>query len=111
MAWAVGSVIVDLDNRPPWSNKSLGRLGAALRDGTEPPDRCPSYADVMLWHSDLASEVHEQIENGSWAVVSELAATRAMRMSPDLSVSSRPKTLDTLVAKLRRRPNQKLNTV
>lgn len=107
----VGSVIVDLNSRPPWSNNSLGRLGKALRDGTAPPDGCPSYADVMLWHADLAAEVHEQIENGSWAVVSELVRTRSIRMSADLSVSSRPKTIDTLVEKLRRRPNQQLNTV
>lgn len=102
---------MDLNSRPPWSNKALGRLGTALRDGTEPPDGCPSYADVMLWHADLAAEVHEQIESRSWTVASKLVATRAMRISPDLSVSSRPKTIDTLIEKLRRRPNQQLNTV
>jgi ppGpp synthetase/RelA/SpoT-type nucleotidyltranferase len=102
---------VDLASRPPWSNTSLRKLGAALRDGREPPDDSPSYADVMLWHADLGAEVHEQIENGSWAVADELEATAARRIGAELRVSSRPKTIDTLVEKLRRRPTQQLNTV
>jgi hypothetical protein len=40
-----------------------------------------------------------------------IAATAARRIGADLLVSSRPKTIDTLVDKLRRRPNQQLNTV
>jgi ppGpp synthetase/RelA/SpoT-type nucleotidyltranferase len=66
---------------------------------------------VTLWHSDLAAEVEEQIRNGSWAVAAELEATAARRIGAELRVSSRPKTLDTLIEKLRRRPNQQLNTV
>ncbi len=102
---------MDLSQRPPWSNKALGRLGDALRDGVDPPSNCPSYADVMLWHSDLAAEVEEQIQNGSWAVVAELEATAARRIGAELRVSSRAKTADTLIDKLCRRPNQQLNTV
>jgi ppGpp synthetase/RelA/SpoT-type nucleotidyltranferase len=107
----VGSNIVDLSQRPPWSSNSLGRLGRAIRDDVDPPTGCPSYAHVMLWHSDLATEIEEQIENGNWAVAAELEATKARRIGADLRVTSRTKTIDTLTDKLRRRPNQQLNTV
>jgi ppGpp synthetase/RelA/SpoT-type nucleotidyltranferase len=110
-AGCVRSINVDLSQRPPWSSNSLGRLGKALRDGVDPPDSCPSYNEVMLWHSDLAAEVQGQIETGSWAVAAELEATAARRIGAELRVSSRPKTVDTLIDKLRRRPNQQLNTV
>jgi ppGpp synthetase/RelA/SpoT-type nucleotidyltranferase len=102
---------VDLSQRPPWSNNSLGRMGKAIRDGMDPPSNCPSYAEVMLWHSDLAAEVQKQIESGSWAVAAELKATAARRIGAELRVSSRPKTIDTMTDKLRRRPSQQLNTV
>lgn len=102
---------MDLSQRPPWSSNSLGRLGRAIRDDVDPPTGCPSYADVMLWHSDLATEIEEQIENGNWAVAAELEATKARRIEADLRVTSRTKTIDTLTDKLRRRPNQQLNTV
>ncbi|OIN80668.1 hypothetical protein [Mycobacterium malmoense] len=102
---------MDLESRPPWSNNALRRLGAALRDGVDPPIDCPSYADVMLWHFDLAAEVQDQIESGSWSIRSELLATKAGRLTPDLQVSSRPKTQDTLVEKLQRQPSLQLNAV
>jgi ppGpp synthetase/RelA/SpoT-type nucleotidyltranferase len=104
-------MIVDLNCRPPWSNNALRRLGAALRDGADPPSGYPSYAHVLLWYADLADEVQNQIENGSWAVASELQATSSRRMTADLLVSSRAKTEDTLVEKLRRRPYLQLNAV
>ncbi|BBX72679.1 hypothetical protein MSHI_05850 [Mycobacterium shinjukuense] len=90
---------MDLASRPPWSNNAVRRLGAALRDGVDPPIDRPSYAEVMVWHADLAAEVQAQVEGGSWSIASELLVT------------SRAKTQDTLVAKLRRQPNLQLNTI
>jgi ppGpp synthetase/RelA/SpoT-type nucleotidyltranferase len=102
---------VDLNERPPWSNKAARRLGETLRDGMQPPTDGPSYADVLLWHVELAAEVHERIETGNWSIVPELLATKAVRMSTELRVGSRPKTQDTLVEKLRRKPTLKLDNV
>ncbi|AMC63433.1 hypothetical protein RN09_1685 [Mycobacterium tuberculosis variant africanum] len=94
----VGSAIVDLHSRPPWSNNAVRRLGVALRDGVDPPVDCPSYAEVMLWHADLAAEVQDRIEGRSWS-------------ASELLVTSRAKSQDTLLAKLRRRPYLQLNTI
>jgi ppGpp synthetase/RelA/SpoT-type nucleotidyltranferase len=46
----------------------------------------------MAWHNELASEVATQISNGSWSVIP----------ADQLDISARPKTIDTLVQKLRR---------
>jgi hypothetical protein len=56
---------VDLNSRPPWSNNAVRRLGEALRSGAQPPTNCPPYADVMLWHTDLAAEIEQRIEGGN----------------------------------------------
>lgn len=98
MVALVGSAIVDLHSRPPWSNNAVRRLGVALRDGVDPPVDCPSYAEVMLWHADLAAEVQDRIEGRSWS-------------ASELLVTSRAKSQDTLLAKLRRRPYLQLNTI
>lgn len=97
MVALVGSAIVDLHSRPPWSNNAVRRLGVALRDGVDPPVDCPSYAEVMLWHADLAAEVQDRIEGRSWS-------------ASELLVTSRAKSQDTLLAKLRRRPYLQLNS-
>ncbi|CNE42776.1 Hypothetical protein ERS124359_00409 [Mycobacterium tuberculosis] len=89
---------MDLHSRPPWSNNAVRRLGVALRDGVDPPVDCPSYAEVMLWHADLAAEVQDRIEGRSWS-------------ASELLVTSRAKSQDTLLAKLRRRPYLQLNTI
>ena len=102
---------MDLNSRPPWSNKALGRLGEALREGRTPPTSCPDYAEVMLWHIDLAAEVQGQIATGSWATRDELLATEARRIEKDLLIGSRAKTEDTLVQKLRRQHDLKLNSI
>jgi ppGpp synthetase/RelA/SpoT-type nucleotidyltranferase len=103
---------VDLNSRPPWSNNAVRRLGEALRDGVDPPTNCPSYADVLLWYADLAAEIEDQIESGSWSMIAaELSYATSPRIIAELRVSSRPKTQDTLVEKLRRQPHLKLNTV
>lgn len=90
---------MDLNTRPPWSNKALGRLGAALREGSTPPTSCPDYNDVMLWNVELAAHVQQQIERTSWSIE-----------TPPL-VTSRAKTIDTLVQKLHRQPTLQLDRV
>lgn len=90
---------MDLNCPPPWTKNALRRLGVALRDGVSPPIGGPSYAEVMLWHSDLATEVQDRIEGRSWLTASELLVT------------SRSKTQDTLVEKLQRQPSLQLNAV
>ena len=55
-----------LDDDPPWSNILLRRLGEALPDKCAPPDGCPDYGAVMLWHNDLAGEVASVISNTRW---------------------------------------------
>nr|WP_307856859.1 GTP pyrophosphokinase family protein [Mycolicibacter acidiphilus] len=102
---------MDLNARPPWSNGALRRLGDALRAGTAPLEDAPSYADVVAWHDNLANEVDNRIEGGSWAVESKLWTTSRWRLTTGFHVSSRRKTQDTLVDKLRRQPSLQLNTV
>lgn len=92
---------MDLSKKPPWSGKSLKRLGAALVDDGETPKGCPQYDDVMLWHNDLAAAVKAIIEAREWAAFD---VSRA-------AITARPKTLDTLVQKLRRESNLSLNQV
>jgi ppGpp synthetase/RelA/SpoT-type nucleotidyltranferase len=87
---------------------AVRRLGEALRGGTEPPTGCPPYPDVMLWHTDLAAEIEAQIDNGSWPLRADLPP--AWRMSA-FRVSSRAKTQDTLIEKLRRKTTLQLNAV
>lgn len=103
--------IVDLSRPPPWSNEALRRLGEALRDDKEPPADGPSYDDVLRWYFDLAVEVQRQIEEGNWSIKPKLVTTKAARMETDLLVGSRPKTADTLVQKLRRRPALNLDSI
>ncbi len=38
----------------PWSKNLLRKPGEALLDQCAPPDGCPDYGAVMLWHNDLA---------------------------------------------------------
>lgn len=102
---------MDLNARPPWSNRALRRLGDALRAGTAPPIDGPAYAEILPWHTELADEVQNQIQSGHWAAASRLLATSARRLSTNLVVDSRPKTQDTLVEKLRRQPSLQLNAV
>lgn len=84
---------MDLEQKPSWSKGDLRRLGEALViDKAATPDGCPQYGEVMLWHNDLAAEVAGRIANAPWATI-----------PPDrLSITARPKTVDTLVQKLQR---------
>jgi len=87
---------MDLQQKASWSRKKIHKLGKALLDGSAPPDGCPTYNEVMLWHHELASEVAGIIDRTPWT--SPDPSWRDVR----LRVSSRGKTLDTLVQKLQR---------
>ncbi len=102
---------MDLTSGPPWSKGASKRLGKALRDGIAPPVDDPSYADVLRWHLDLGAEVQAQIESASWSIKPELLANKAGRLTTELLVGSRPKTQDTLVEKLQRKPTLALGDV
>lgn len=75
-------------------------LGKALVDGVEPPSGCPTYDEVMGWHSELCATVASTIKETQWS-----------SYSGELDVSSRAKTIDTLRQKLIRKPTLPLNTV
>lgn len=83
-----------LTDTPAWSKKKLGRLGRALADGSEPPEGCPTYDDVMFWHHELAATIAEEVASHYWD----------SSVGIELEVSSRGKTIDTLIQKLRRPP-------
>ena len=85
---------MNLDEPIPWSKKRLKRLGKALVDGAPIPEGCPSYEEVVVHHDDLAAEIAAMIELHEWDNLFE----------SELALSARPKTVDTLVEKLRRRP-------
>lgn len=87
---------MDLQQKPSWSKKKLHKLGKALVDGSVPPDGCPTYNEVMLWHHELASEVAGIIDRTAWTSPDPLWRDVQLR------VSSRGKTIDTLVQKLQR---------
>lgn len=79
-----------LSDTPSWSKKQLARLGRSLATGAVIPENCPAYDDVMLWHHELAACVAEEIDSRQWTACPEV----------ELQVSSRGKTVDTLVQKL-----------
>lgn len=87
---------MDLQEKPSWSKKKLHKLGKALLDGSVPPEGCPTYNEVMLWHHELASEVAGIIDRTAWT------SPDARWGDVQLRVSSRGKTIDTLVQKLQR---------
>ncbi|BCF84503.1 hypothetical protein RQCS_40480 [Rhodococcus qingshengii] len=84
-----------INDKLPWSKRQLKKLGyALLSDGTV-PQNCPDYDSVMLWHHELAAEVARvlrgAISNVNWN-------------NGDITchVTSRGKTVDTLIQKLER---------
>lgn len=87
---------MDLQEKPSWSKKKLHKLGKALLNGDVQPDDCPTYNEVMLWHHELAAEVAGIIDRTAWT------STHPRWGDVQLRVSSRGKTLDTLVQKLQR---------
>lgn len=93
---------MNLEQQPTWSKGDLRRLGEALViDKAATPDGCPQYDEVMHWYSELAAEVFGRISD-------ELLAARPL---DQLSISARPKTIDTLVQKLQRQRSLKLGQV
>lgn len=83
---------MDIDETPPWTKSQLRKLGEALLDKRSPPDGCPDYQDVMLWHHELAGELAAIASATPW--VNKPAA--------QFAVTARSKTVDTLVQKLQR---------
>jgi hypothetical protein len=83
---------MNLDADPPWSKNQLRKLGEALFEKCAPPDGCPDYGAVMLWHNDLAGEVASVISNTRWV----------NKPAGQFAVTARSKTVDTLVQKLQR---------
>ncbi|MGO8769866.1 MAG: hypothetical protein ACLQIK_17240 [Mycobacterium sp.] len=53
---------MNLDDDPLWSKNLLRKLGEALLDRCAPPDGCPDYGAVMLWHNDPAGDVASVIK-------------------------------------------------
>jgi ppGpp synthetase/RelA/SpoT-type nucleotidyltranferase len=74
----------------------MNKLGKALLSGDDPPAGCPAYSDVMVWHHELAAEVSRIIRATAWS--DQIPALQDL----EIRVSSRGKTVDTLVQKLRR---------
>lgn len=90
-----------LSESPAWSKRQLGRLGRALVEDSTPPENCPTYDDVIIWHHELAATIAEEIACHDWTSCTGI----------DLEVSSRGKTIDTLIQKLRRSPTISLDQV
>lgn len=90
-----------IEQRPEWSGRKLAKLGDAIASNTTPATDCPSYADVMNWHSEMASQIvlmvglHEPWNSYRGA----------------LDISGRAKTIDTLRDKLHRESHLRLNQV
>jgi ppGpp synthetase/RelA/SpoT-type nucleotidyltranferase len=84
---------MDLEQKPSWSKGDLRRLGETLViDKAATPDGCPQYGEVMRWHNELATEVAIRIATELWVTTPP----------GQLSITARPKTIDTLVQKLQR---------
>lgn len=86
---------------PPWSQNELRALGKALRDGTVLPAKAPDYEDILAWYLDFAGDVLQHLERLDWTPLG-LTATPG---------TSRPKTIGTLVEKLRRNRSTPLQNV
>lgn len=86
---------------PPWSKKALRRLGDALRKDQLGPGNHPEYSEVLTWYFELCLDVQSRIEALDWEPLGLIPT----------EVTSRAKTIDTLVAKLRRERSTPLSTV
>lgn len=98
----VGALSSALVRELPWSKNQLKKLGRSLAEGASLPDGVPSYSEVMLWYSELTSEVQRVVTGLPWESLLEGREHR---------VSARTKTLDTLVQKLRREQSMTLPTM
>ncbi|MFT4044810.1 MAG: GTP pyrophosphokinase family protein [Gordonia sp. (in: high G+C Gram-positive bacteria)] len=85
---------MDIEQKPPWSGKKLAKLGDAIVDNTDVPSDCPTYPEVMSWHSDLCAEIALRIGlHEPWK-----------SYSGEMDITARAKTIDTLREKLVREP-------
>jgi ppGpp synthetase/RelA/SpoT-type nucleotidyltranferase len=90
-----------INTSPPWTKGELRRLGEALVSDQRTPAVAAKYEEVMLWHNDLAAEIATILFSTEWRA-----------WSPGLcDITARPKTIDTLVQKLRRERGMKLDEV
>ena len=83
---------MSIEDAPPWSKTQLRKLGDALLERCAPPDGCPDYGTVMLWHNDLAGEVATTLSSTQWE----------HKPRGQFLVTARSKTVDTLIQKLAR---------
>ena len=95
-----------LGDTPPWSKKRLRKLGVALRSREPEPSDCPAYDDVMLWHHELAAEIAAIVASTDWK-----ADPNVDLEGVHLRVTSRGKTIDTLVQKLQREETLGLDSI
>jgi ppGpp synthetase/RelA/SpoT-type nucleotidyltranferase len=93
---------VQLDDKPPWSNNQLKKLGKAIREGREQDASDLRYDDVVIWYGELANIVQTRIES--------LDFKDALR-SEIPQVSARPKTIGTLREKLIAHPTWALPSI
>lgn len=90
-----------INSKPAWSKGELKRLGEALAAGSTSDELHDKYNAVMLWHNDLAADVATTLSTTNWQAC-----------PPDqFDITARPKTLDTLVQKLRREQKLTLDEV
>lgn len=86
----------------PWSNNQLRRLGRLIRDGEVSSAFAPSYNEVELRYSELASEVQQRLQRIDW---------RGTLGRREFEVTARAKTIDTLRDKLLRDRSTPLSNV
>jgi ppGpp synthetase/RelA/SpoT-type nucleotidyltranferase len=90
-----------INTSPVWTKGELKRLGEAMVSDQRTPEVAARYDEVMLWHNDLAAEIATILFSTEWRAC-----------SPGLfDITARPKTIDTLVQKLRRERSMKLDEV
>lgn len=87
----------------PWGSRQMRRLGDSIRKGTPLNAGDPSYAELILWHNELAVCVQTAIRELDWE---SLLWGRA---APQ--ITSRVKTLDTLREKLQRDHHRPLDGI
>lgn len=104
---------MDLTHKPPWSKKSIDRLGKALRDD-EPLDNA-LYAEFLLWAGDIIVAAQQLIHDAlqisdRWEIDIPAKGIRVIERIP-VKLTGRPKTIDTTRDKLLRMPEFKLSRI
>lgn len=98
----VDAAIVGTVTERPWSNTQMRRLGVSLREGSPLPSNTPTYDEVALWYLDRTVEIQDRIRRLEWV---------PLIGAEEVRVSSRVKTIGTLVEKLRRNPGYALQSI